>query len=117
KEALMSIPVISRSELEAKLAGPTPPVLAEALGALFFDEGHLPDAVNLDPTRFEELVPELFPERDAEIVVYCASETCRNSHEAAARLSALGYGNVSVYAGGKADWVEAGLPVEIGAAV
>ncbi len=113
----MSTPVISRRELEAKLASATPPVLAEALGPAYFDDSHLPGAVNLDPARFEELVPELFPDRAAEIVVYCASVTCRNSHEAAARLSALGYRNVLVFGAGKADWVEAGLPVEAGAAV
>jgi rhodanese-related sulfurtransferase len=45
-------------------------------------------------------------------VTYCASLTCRNSEIAANKLIALGYTNVRDYAEGKADWIEAGLPVE-----
>jgi rhodanese-related sulfurtransferase len=90
-------------------------VLAEALGPAYFEDAHLPGAVNLDPDRFDELVPVLFPDLTVEVVVYCASEMCRNSHEAAARLVSLGHENVSVFAAGKADWLEAGLPVESGA--
>ena len=39
-----------------------------------------------------------------------------NSEIAARRLSTLGYTNVREYAEGKEDWVNAGLPVERGAA-
>jgi rhodanese-related sulfurtransferase len=42
----------------------------------------------------------------------CASLECRNSEIAANKLIALGYTNVREYAEGKADWIEAGLPVE-----
>jgi len=38
--------------------------------------------------------------------VYCASGTCQNSHIAANVLRQIGYDNVAVYAGGKADWKE-----------
>ena len=58
----------------------------------------------------------VLPDRDAEIVVYCASATCQNSHIAARVLEQMGYTNVSVYAGGKQDWSEAGLPIERSAA-
>ena len=50
--------------------------------------------------------------KDAPIVVYCASDTCMNSHQAAERLAAQGYSNVYVYAGGKKDWQQAGLKLE-----
>jgi rhodanese-related sulfurtransferase len=46
------------------------------------------------------------------VVVYCASDTCANSHEAAQALEGAGYRDVSVYVGGKKDWNEAGLPLE-----
>jgi rhodanese-related sulfurtransferase len=45
----------------------------------------------------------------AEIVVYCASPICQNSHIAARSFEQLGYTNVGVYAGGKQDWQDAGL--------
>ena len=56
----------------------------------------------------------MLPEREAEIVVYCASNTCQNSHIAARRLEQLGYTRVAVFAGGKKEWVEAGLSLEPG---
>jgi rhodanese-related sulfurtransferase len=51
-------------------------------------------------------------DKEQAIVVYCASATCQNSHQAAADLEKRGYRNVAVYPGGKADWVEAGLRLE-----
>ena len=62
------------------------------------------------------LAPELVPDRSAEIVVYCANSACRNSGIAAEALTALGYTNVRTYEAGKADWIEAGLPIEGSAA-
>ena len=56
--------------------------------------------------------PSELPDWKQEIVVYCASATCRNSHIAAGTLERLGYENVAVYAGGKEDWTAAGLPLE-----
>ncbi len=47
----------------------------------------------------------------APIVVYCASDTCQNSHLAAEALSGAGYTNVRVYGEGKAGWQHAGLPL------
>lgn len=114
---MATVGTISRDELSLKIERAERFVLAEALGPAYFEDAHLPGAVNLDPDRFDELVPALLPELATEVVVYCASETCRNSHDAAARLVSLGYENVSVFAAGKADWVEAGLPVESGASV
>lgn len=61
-----------------------------------------------------QLAPGVLPDRNAEIVVYCASATCQNSHIAARVLEQMGYGNVAVYPGGKQDWQDAGLPVERG---
>ena len=51
------------------------------------------------------------------MVVYCASPGCDSSVDVAKRLLELGYRAVLHYAGGKKDWVAAGLPVEAGARV
>jgi rhodanese-related sulfurtransferase len=87
--------------------------LLEALPRPYFEQGHLPGAINFPHDRTRELAPRLLSDRDAEIVVYCASPTCRNSHIAAGVLRTLGYRNVRVYGGGKQDWQEAGLPLEV----
>lgn len=102
---------ITREVLHDRLAGPCPPVLVEALGAGFYDDAHLPGAVNIPPGHVDRLAPQLLADRGAPIVVYCTG-ACSSSDAVARRLKELGYRAVSVYAGGKQDWVEHGLPVE-----
>jgi rhodanese-related sulfurtransferase len=109
--------IISRADLQRKM-GERPSagrrlVLLEALGPMHYDRGHLPGAIQLSYEQTRELAPQLLPSRDDDIVVYCASTTCRNSHVAAGVLRTMGYRRVSVYAGGKQDWQEAGLPLEV----
>src|SRR6266705_3140894 len=96
---------IDREELRLKLAGPSQPVLVEALPEKYWSARHLPH------DEVDRLAPKVVPDKKAEIVVYCASRSCRNSHLAAHRLAQLGYENVAVYTGGKQDWMEAGFPV------
>ena len=83
---------------------------------MYFEDAHLPGARNMPHDRVDELAPALIPSNDAQVVVYCANLPCQNSVAAARRLAALGYTNVREYAEGKQDWIEAGLPVERGAA-
>ncbi len=106
--------IITREELLARLAAATPPVLLEALPPKYYLDGHLPGALHFPHDRATALAAAMLPDRNAPLVVYCASETCANSHSAAAVLQARGYSNVSIYAGGKKDWAEAGLPLETG---
>jgi len=105
---------ISRQDLLAKLESRQPLILIEALPERYYLEGHLPGAVHLPHDRVRELAPALLPDKAATIVTYCASATCQNSHIAADTLHAMGYGDVSVYAGGKQDWAEAGLSLDSG---
>lgn len=105
---------ISREDLNARIAAGRPVVLVEALPENYYLKEHLPGAINMPHDRTRELAPRVIPDKGAEIVTYCASATCQNSHIAAETLSAMGYTNVSVYVGGKQDWLAAGLPVEKG---
>jgi rhodanese-related sulfurtransferase len=101
---------ISRDELK-DLIDRDGATVAEALAEQYFEEEHLPGAVNVPHLADEELINERLPDKDAPVVTYCASLTCRNSEILADRLSAMGYSDVREYAEGKADWLEAGLPV------
>jgi rhodanese-related sulfurtransferase len=104
---------ISRPALAEALLRRTPPTLFEALPRKYYDAGHLPTAHVLPPEELEAIVPALVADKAAPIVVYCASATCQNSHQAAAKLMDLGYRNVAVYPGGKKDWQDAGLRLEL----
>ena len=106
--------LIDRSNLQQRLGKAT---LVEALPEKYWRDWHLPGAKHLPHDQVRQLAPDVLPDLDAEIVVYCASSTCQNSHIAAKLLEQMGYANVAVYAGGKQDWQAAGLPVEQGAAM
>ena len=108
---------ITREQLSTLLASANPPLLLEALPAKYFDDAHLPGARNMPHDAVAELAPRLAPDKTAPIVVYCANAACQNSHIASVRLKQLGYTDVQVYAAGKQDWIDAGLPVEHGSAV
>jgi rhodanese-related sulfurtransferase len=107
-------PKITRDQLKA-LLDRSEVVVVEALREESFAKEHIPAAIRVDCEQLEAQAPELLPDKDAAIVTYCASLACRNSEIAANKLVALGYTNVREYAEGKADWIEAGLPVEAGA--
>lgn len=102
---------ITREEL-ATLIRRAPVVLLEALPEKYYRDGHLPGARWFPHDRARELAPVAVARKSDPVVVYCASDTCQNSHVAAKALTDLGYTDVRVYAGGKADWTAAGLALE-----
>lgn len=108
---------ITRDELKAKLDAGAPVTLIEALPEKYFLHAHLPGAINIPHDQVDALAPSMLPDKGAEIVVYCANGPCKNSGIAAQRLSELGYRNVRDYHEGKQDWIEAGFPIEKGAAL
>lgn len=106
--------VITLDQLRARLDSGDAVTLVEALPPMYFEKERLPGAINIPHDEVDRLAPELLPDRDAEIVVYCASGPCQNSGIAARRLASMGYTDVSDYHEGKAEWIAAGLPVEAG---
>ena len=98
--------IVTREELRARLAANPRLVPLEALPEKYYKDWHLPRAVHFPHDQTRKLAPQVVPCKSTEIVVYCASKTCQNSHIAAKVLQQIGYGNVAVYAGGKEDWRE-----------
>ena len=88
-------------------------VVFEALSEAHWAAGHIPGAVAMPLDRIVEVAATKAPDKDATVVVYCASITCKNSDIAATKLATMGYRSVAVYAGGKADWKDAGLELEV----
>lgn len=103
---------IKRDEIKKHLDAGDSMILVEALPEQYFKKEHLPGAINIPHDAVDRLSEQLLPDKDAFIVVYCASTTCPNSKIEADRLAQLGYRNVREYVEGKADWIEAGLNVQ-----
>jgi rhodanese-related sulfurtransferase len=49
--------------------------LVEILPEFRYQESHLPGALNIPPGEVRARAPELLPDKDAEIVVYCGGPT------------------------------------------
>lgn len=105
---------ISRTELLNKLLSGPRPILVEALPERYFRAGHLPGALNINHDSIKTAAPSLLPDKDAEVIVYCANQACQNSDMAAVQLVAMGYRKVAVFKSGKQDWQDAGLVLEEG---
>ena len=110
-DAPAEISSVTRDELKLKVGRGGAYTLIEALPPAQFEEGHLPGAINLPPDQVATRAPALLPDKDIEIITYCASQTCQAAAETARALIKLGYTNVRHYPGGKADWKAAGLPI------
>jgi rhodanese-related sulfurtransferase len=107
------MPTVTAEELNRKLEDGESFVLVDALAPMVYAHSHLPGAINLPSSNVDpDRVARRIPDRRTEIVVYCSSEDCDDSHMTAAKLVELGYTNVKHYAGGKNEWRDRGLPLE-----
>ena len=102
--------LISREELKAKLDRGDDFKLVMTLGGWAFQAKHIPGSLNISNPKDHAKLLKL----DDEIVVYCSGEDCPASIAAYRILTSKGYTNVRRYAGGLADWEEAGYPFEEG---
>jgi rhodanese-related sulfurtransferase len=66
---------ISRDELKAKIDRKDNFLLVETLPATAYHHNHLPGAINLPPESVTSLASQILPDKNAEIVVYCANPT------------------------------------------
>ena len=109
----MELPPITAADLRRKIDAGSDFVLVDALAPMVYAHSHLPGAINVPPSSIDPLtIGRRLQDRAAEIIVYCSSPECEDSHETAARLVELGYTNVRHYAGGKNEWRELGYPLE-----
>ncbi len=69
------VATITRDELKAKIDRHDNFVLVETLPAQTYHHAHLPGSINLPLEQIAELAPKLLPEKNADIVVYCANPT------------------------------------------
>lgn len=79
----------------------------------FFEEGHIPGAINLPREDILLAKSGAVPkDKDRRLIVYCSGEDCEDSKIVAKGLSVMGYSNVSVYGGGWEEWTTAESPVQ-----
>ena len=112
----MSVTTITRQDVAARIERGDVTVV-EALPRSYWEDGHLPTAVNVPHDADDPTILAAVPDSDRPVLVYCANAACPNSGILARRLDQLGYTDVAAYEGGKQDWIEAGLALEMPVAV
>ena len=65
------VATISRYELREMIERGDNFKLVETLPPTAYGHAHLPGAVNLPPDKVTELAPQVLPDKDADIIVYC----------------------------------------------
>jgi rhodanese-related sulfurtransferase len=109
----VELPTVTAEQVRDKLDGGESFVIVDALAPMVYAHSHLPGAINLPSSNVDpDRVTRRIPDRKTEIVVYCSSDECDDSHITATKLQQLGYTNVKHYPGGKNEWRDLGLPLE-----
>jgi rhodanese-related sulfurtransferase len=85
-------------------------VLIDARVPELFSRGHIPGAISLPLSRFDDLIGERTAQLQAArlLVVYCSGPNCNDSYELALKLWGKGFTYLLLYRGGIEDWLEKG---------
>lgn len=108
KLPMVTMKLISREALKEKLDKEEDIKLVFALGDWQYRAKHIPGSLHFHD--LQEALKVL--DQNDEIIVYCSNPACSASIFAYHFLANHGYKNVRRYAGGLADWEDAGYPLD-----
>lgn len=103
---------ITVKELKEKIDSGEDFKLVDVLGTQSFKWKHIPTSKDIDVDELEERAPKELPDKNEEIIIYCASKTCQASPNAAKKLKEMGYTNIIHFNAGLAGWKDAGYTFE-----
>lgn len=81
-----------------------------------YDPAHIPSAINISDSKFDQMKDLLPADKSKLVIVYCGGVECMLSHNVAHKMERLGYTNIKVYADGNPAWSKAGLPMAVSTA-
>ena len=87
-------------------------VLVNVLSEESFARHHVPGSITIPVDQIEERAAAELPDKNREIIVYCANLGCQASPTAAKKLEAMGYTNVADFEEGLQGWKDAGYAFE-----
>jgi molybdopterin/thiamine biosynthesis adenylyltransferase/rhodanese-related sulfurtransferase len=102
---------VTPEELHERLARGEGPLLLDVREDQEVELGIIPGASNLSRAHFESRVEDVLPNKDAPVVVYCASGV--RSVFASRTLEELGYTDVASLTGGFNRWVDLGFDYSV----
>jgi len=98
---------LTADQVHQKLLSDNDTVVINALGKDSFLAKHIPGSINIPAGDVEERAEQVVPDKDQEIIVYCASPDCPASPKAAKKLNEMGYTNVYDFEDGVTGWLKA----------
>ena len=106
---------ITLKELKQKIDKAEKFYLIDARGREQYEHNHIAEALGVPwGPDFGEKAASVLPDKDAEIIVYGANESCEQAKNVAEFLQSHGYANVRIFSAGILGWMEAGLRLEFG---
>ena len=103
---------INAEDLKKKIDSGEKFKIVDALGKESFEKLHIPKSINMPSDEVEQQAPTKLPDKNKEIVLYCADLECQASPEASKKLKNMGYTNLIEFRAGLAGWEEAGYKFE-----
>ena len=107
---LLSIARITPLELKQRMDQGDSITIIDLRNAFEWHEGHIPGSLILSEDELESYVPQLLA---GEVILYCSCPNDVSSAGVALRLKRKGVKFIRPLAGGFANWIGLGLPVEV----
>lgn len=92
---------LTAKEAKARIDSGNDIIILDVRTSVEYESGHIPNAILIPNETITDKNPDLLPDKNAEILIYCRSGN--RSAQAAKKLNALGYTNVYDF-GGIIDW-------------
>ena len=99
---------LKANEVRQKLHSDGDTILINPLGRESFKAKHIPGSINIPADEIEDQAKQVLPDKNQEIIVYCASPGCPASPQAAQKLTDLEYHNVYDFEAGLTGWLNEG---------
>jgi len=103
---------ISQKQLQHLMKSDTQPILLDVRTVEEFEQGHIPNAINIPHKELEARLAELSGKNDSQIVIYCRSG--RRAEVAKQVLVDAGYTQLDHLSGDFNAWTSSELPVATG---
>lgn len=105
-------------DIKQKMQNNEDVILINTLSKESFCAKHIPGSINIPTDKIKEYAEYVLPDKNQNLIVYCANSSCMKSVKAIEMFTELGYKNVLHYPEGLAGWLKEGFKlVETGPGV
>lgn len=96
-------------DIKQKIQNNEDVILIDTLSKESFCAKHIPGSINMPTDEIKKYAEYVLPDKNQNLIVYCANTTCLKSVHAKEKLIELGYKNVLHYPEGLSGWLKDGF--------